>query len=955
MRMWVGDLELEVRPGVAARDIVAFASAHGIELPARPFCGPVALDQRHEAGKSPLVAHARLTAVRGPDARPRPGIHLAVVGGPDAGAVATLEDGLVIGRAPDAGLRLRDATVSASHARIDAGRLRELGSRNGVLVDGKRLRWRRRLSPGDVVRIGEATIVVADPGAEREPESPRRQGLGIASSGIAALSMGAFAIATGHWPLALVAIAIPVTTLAAHVARRPRENVGPALDVTGTLDLPVLPPGPIAVRGPRGLVRAVTLATGRPSASARHAEPWMRVLPPAEHDVTWLEHGEEAPSWAEVRIAPDSGRIVVSGHGTTLTAPLPLVTEANAEAAARRIAARATRGAIPRSVRWGELPPPSGKGPSVRLGIGEGGAVELDLVADGPHILVAGTTGSGKSEALRTIIASLAHDLSPSDVNFALIDFKGGAGLGSCSNLPHVASVLTDLEPHLARRALHALTAELAQRKRDAARAGVAAFEEWDRGRPPQLVVVVDEFQEIAATERDFLPELARIAAQGRSLGIHLVLATQRPAGAVGAEVRANIGTTLALRTASEAESRDLIGTGSAALLPVDVPGRALLLRGTAVEELQVALPLADPPPPIRLATERPHAVRQLVDAARDRHVGHAAPLWLPELPDLIAPVENATGYMLGVADIPALRARAPLEWDPAAGPLVITGPPRSGRSSALAAVAALAKRLGLRPIAVPREPRGAARTIALARDVPDAILLVDDCARTLAASATADVDAPELLSQAILSLPTVLVVPPGWASHRLTAHVGLRVVMTGLADEDDAAWGVPRELRGLAAAPGRARVVDAAGWREAQLALPGEAHVEPLVQALPIEVRGPLTRTAIGIGGDLAAPLEVPQGPCAVIGPVGPEREAIARRLAIASGTDVLAAESGLALAMPGTPACRTVVCVRPTARTLREVMRETPHGLLEPATLPFRAVAIVDGVASAVQVLPA
>ena len=151
---------------------------------------------------------------------------------------------------------------------------------------------------------------------------------------------------------------------------------------------------------------------------------------------------------------------------------------ANADATARRIAARRSAGALPRTVRWGELPRPTGQLP-VRLGMGAHGPVVLDLVADGPHVLVAGTTGSGKSEALRTIVASLAHDLSPREVNFALIDFKGGAGLGPCANLPHVGSVLTDLEPHLARRCLLALAAELADRKRAASAAGAASFDDW--------------------------------------------------------------------------------------------------------------------------------------------------------------------------------------------------------------------------------------------------------------------------------------------------------------------------------------------------------------------------------------------------------------------------------------------------------------------------------------------
>ena len=344
---------------------------------------------------------------------------------------------------------------------------------------------------------------------------------------------------------------------------------------------------------------------------------------------------------AQVHITAAAAAMRIEAHGVVSTSPLPLMSAANAEATARRVAARGDSSALPLQVRWGELPPAAG-GLPVRLGVGRAGPVVLDLVTDGPHVLVAGTTGSGKSEALRTIICSLAYDHDPGQVTFALIDFKGGAGLGSCGGLPHVGSVLTDLEPHLARRCLLALAAELADRKRAAAAAGASSYDEWSGARPPRLVVVVDEFQEIAAADRDFLPQLARLAAQGRSLGIHLVLATQRPAGAVSAEIRANISATLALRTASESESRDLIGTPDAALIAADIPGRAVLLRAGALEPLQVAVALADPPPPIRVVGERLTPGRSLLAAASERHAGLASPLWLPELANAIAPRPRA-------------------------------------------------------------------------------------------------------------------------------------------------------------------------------------------------------------------------------------------------------------------------------------------------------------------------
>ncbi|MGN7704496.1 FtsK/SpoIIIE domain-containing protein [Cellulosimicrobium sp. 22601] len=322
--------------------------------------------------------------------------------------------------------------------------------------------------------------------------------------------------------------------------------------------------------------------------------------------------------------------------------------------------------------RWRDATRRDGSGLCTVLGVGPGGApVTVDLVRDGPHVLVAGTTGAGKSELLQTLVAGLSLGRSPEELSFALVDFKGGASFGACSRLPHVVGTVTDLDPGLAGRALAGLRAELHRRERVLAAAGATSVDELPRGRLPRLVVVVDEFRALADDLPDLLPGLLRVAAQGRSLGVHLVLATQRPAGAVSADVRANITLRLALRVVDVADSRDVVESPLAALVPASVPGRLVLRRG-AEPPLAVQCARAGAPSPVPASSARaapPWAVARglprgasradddapdagaprarddrlprIVTAARDvaerAGLRPAPPPWLPALPDRVA------------------------------------------------------------------------------------------------------------------------------------------------------------------------------------------------------------------------------------------------------------------------------------------------------------------------------
>ena len=225
------------------------------------------------------------------------------------------------------------------------------------------------------------------------------------------------------------------------------------------------------------------------------------------------------------------------------------------------------------------------------IGVGADGPFVVDLRADGPHGLIAGTTGAGKSELLQTIIASLAVANRPDAMTFVLIDYKGGSAFKDCARLPHTVGMVSDLDGHLTERALASLSAELKRREEILLHAGAKDIEDyWDTTAPaaragrrsPRLVLIIDEFASLVAELPDFVTGLVGIAQRGRSLGVHLILATQRPAGVVSADIRANTNLRIALRVTDADESSDVIDAPDAAFIAKSTPGRCYVRSGAA-------------------------------------------------------------------------------------------------------------------------------------------------------------------------------------------------------------------------------------------------------------------------------------------------------------------------------------------------------------------------------------
>ena len=356
-------------------------------------------------------------------------------------------------------------------------------------------------------------------------------------------------------------------------------------------------------------------------------------------------------------------------------------------------------------------------------------AFHLDLRTQGPHALVGGTTGAGKSEFLQAWVMGMATAHSPDRVTFLFVDYKGGAAFADAITLPHAVGLVTDLSPHLVRRALTSLRAELHFREhllnRKKAKDLVSLERTGDPEAPPSLIIIVDEFAALAKEIPEFVDGVVDVAARGRSLGLHLILATQRPAGVIKDNLRANTNLRIALRMADESDSKDILGDVMAAHFDPGIPGRAAAKTGpgriatfqtgyaggwTTHEPERARIDIVEkdfgtgeqwdiPAPPAAAVTDPgPNDISRMVRTIRAaaQEAGVPAPRkpWLSELAqayDLSRLPSRRTDedLLIGVMDVPEDQAQPTVSYLPDRdGNMAIYGTGGSGKSTTLRTIA---------------------------------------------------------------------------------------------------------------------------------------------------------------------------------------------------------------------------------------------------------------------------
>ncbi|MHA7985450.1 FtsK/SpoIIIE domain-containing protein [Rathayibacter sp. CAU 1779] len=380
--------------------------------------------------------------------------------------------------------------------------------------------------------------------------------------------------------------------------------------------------------------------------------------------------------------------------------------------------------------RSGEAPTPRRAG-TLRATIGSGGVdvMHLDLRTQGPHALVGGTTGAGKSEFLQAWVLGMAAEYSPDRVTFLFVDYKGGSAFADCVTLPHCVGLVTDLSPHLVRRALTSLRAELHYREhllnRKKAKDLLELEKRGDPDSPPALVLVIDEFAALVGEVPEFVDGVVDIAQRGRSLGIHLIMATQRPAGVIKDNLRANTNLRVALRMADESDSEDVVGIKEAAHFDPGIPGRGVAKTGpgrlaqfqsgyaggwTTREPERAGIEVAE----LRFGSELKWEEAKTADVVEQRDLGPTdqqrlvasmigaqqlaripSPRrpWLDELAavyDLgLLRQRTDSELLLGVSDVPQQQEQIPVYYQPDVdGHLAIVGTGGSGKSAVLRTLA---------------------------------------------------------------------------------------------------------------------------------------------------------------------------------------------------------------------------------------------------------------------------
>lgn len=372
--------------------------------------------------------------------------------------------------------------------------------------------------------------------------------------------------------------------------------------------------------------------------------------------------------------------------------------------------------------------------------------LNLHEKAHGPHGLIAGTTGSGKSETIQSYILSLAVNFHPHDVAFLLIDYKGGGMANLFKDLPHLLGTITNLDGAQSMRALASINAEIHRRERLFGQYGVNHINQYQKKfklgeatEPlPHLFLISDEFAELKVNQPDFIKELVSIARVGRSLGVHLILATQKPSGVVDDQIWSNSRFKLALKVADRGDSMEMLRTADAA--QITQTGRAYLQVGNneVYELFQTAWSGADYQPEKdqlgiedhtiylinelgqyevlnqdlsgldmaeeikEVPTELDVIVQEINHLHQEEGIAAVAQPWLPPLKeritldelDKVVPIEawqkrTAPSVLIGVADIPQAQKQEAVAIDLSKdGNILLYGSPGTGKTTFLQTIA---------------------------------------------------------------------------------------------------------------------------------------------------------------------------------------------------------------------------------------------------------------------------
>ena len=356
--------------------------------------------------------------------------------------------------------------------------------------------------------------------------------------------------------------------------------------------------------------------------------------------------------------------------------------------------------------------------------------------------MIAGTTGSGKSETIQSYILSLAVNFHPHDVAFLLIDYKGGGMANLFKDLPHLLGTITNLDGAQSMRALASINAEIHRRERLFGQYGVNHINQYQKKfklgeatEPlPHLFLISDEFAELKVNQPDFIKELVSIARVGRSLGVHLILATQKPSGVVDDQIWSNSRFKLALKVADRGDSMEMLRTADAA--EITQTGRAYLQVGNneVYELFQTAWSGADYQPEKdqlgiedhtiylinelgqyevlnqdlsgldmaeeikEVPTELDVIVQEINHLHQQEGIAAVAQPWLPPLKeritldelDKVVPIEawqkrTAPSVLIGVADIPQAQKQEAVAIDLSKdGNILLYGSPGTGKTTFL-------------------------------------------------------------------------------------------------------------------------------------------------------------------------------------------------------------------------------------------------------------------------------